>query len=558
MPDYGLNLSAAEVERAISGAHFFLVDSWGYTGKVNLQGDAYLNSANILNLGVENDLSVTGDSTVYGDLISFNNGNIANLNVTGNSFINNFTGQTNFNRVLATGSYSEISQIRGGLKISGNLNVNGNVSNTGLNYTFGNNFLLGNFYQTGENHLLGDSYQTGTARISGELYVNGIQITGGAVGGGGGSVNLTGDLFSAFTQKGQLIVGSGNGTGSFLGTGSNQSGYALVIDPSKPLGLEWREQQNSELQFFSENYGAYSTPTGFFPPNGFASVFSLTSASANANTSIVMTPKGEGGFKLGSTGQQSLLGDRAVDLQMFSDSGHATAMGDYSTIGGGLGNLVHSLGAFAVGGYNRIHSNSNYSFAGGRLNEISNSQESVALGSNNEIYESPKGISIGHENLNNAESYNLTLGHSARASRYGEIAIAGGSFAAIGDSQKSILQVKRITSNNTQSELFLDGSSKRAIIKTNSTCTFSIEIVGRRISNTESAAYLITGLIKNDAGTVSLVSSINKTVLGEDDATWDATAEADNTNKSLAIKVTGATDKTIRWGATVELREVLG
>lgn len=597
MPSYILNQPKDVIERAVSGAHFYFDDAWGFTGDTILIGSAYFDAAQILDASIQNNASITGDLNVYGDVFSYFNNNLARINVTGGAFVESFTGTTNFNKLIATGDYSEISHIRGGLKISGDLAVAGGISNTGNQSLLGNFYLLGDQFQTGENHLLGDYYQTGTSRISGALYVNGIQITGGAVG-GGSSVDLTGDIFSVFSQKGQLLIGSGNGTGSLLSTGTSQSGYSLFINPTSPLGLEWRLPTTSVgngLTFFKENYGRYATS----PSVENATILSTDSGT---NTSIVITPKGEGGFKIGTTGQLSPIGNRAVDLQMFSDSGDATAMGDFSVIGGGRDNLVHAFCGFAVGYQNKIQGASAYSFAGGESNYITESRDSVILGGGNEIRLGDYSVLMGNSNTATAsyskifgpsntcgsihgsivgstnaissglgrnsifgnscsitaETYNTALGRDSKATRYGEIAFAAGTFSSDGQSQGSILQSRGTTTNGTQTEIFLDGASKRITLASNSTHAFEIYVSARLTSGSanESAGYILTGLIKNDAGTVSLVGSLNKTVLGENDASWDVTAEADNTNDALVIKVTGASSKTIRWSAGTRLQEV--
>ena len=47
------------------------------------------------------------------------------------------------------------------------------------------------------------------------------------------------------------------------------------------------------------------------------------------------------------------------------------------------------------------------------------------------------------------------------------------------------------------------------------------------------------------------------TVLGEDDAAWDVTAEADKANGSLKFIVTGKSGMTVAWGADVRVIQVL-
>jgi hypothetical protein len=53
----------------------------------------------------------------------------------------------------------------------------------------------------------------------------------------------------------------------------------------------------------------------------------------------------------------------------------------------------------------------------------------------------------------------------------------------------------------------------------------------------------------------AIVGSVVKTVLAEDDATWDANVTADDTNDSLKITVTGPS-ASVRWVAFVRTVEV--
>ena len=110
------------------------------------------------------------------------------------------------------------------------------------------------------------------------------------------------------------------------------------------------------------------------------------------------------------------------------------------------------------------------------------------------------------------------------------------------------------TSNNTQAEIFVDGvASSRMTIATNTTWMFSAMVAAR--SATESAGYKIEGVIKNDGGTTSLVGTAVKTVFAEEDATWDITVEADDTNDALVFKVTGDSADSVVWEVTVNKTE---
>ena len=116
------------------------------------------------------------------------------------------------------------------------------------------------------------------------------------------------------------------------------------------------------------------------------------------------------------------------------------------------------------------------------------------------------------------------------------------------------------TSNNTQTEIFVDGvASSRMTISSDVTWMFEIKIAARRTdADNESAAYLFQGCIDNNAGTTALVGSLNKVVIAEDTAAWDVDVQADNTNDALIILVTGETAKTIRWTALVTIVEAAG
>ena len=84
-------------------------------------------------------------------------------------------------------------------------------------------------------------------------------------------------------------------------------------------------------------------------------------------------------------------------------------------------------------------------------------------------------------------------------------------------------------------------------------------VVARRVdADNESAAYEFVGCIDNNAGTTALVGSVTTTVVAEDTVGWDCAVTADNTNDALIITVTGEANKTIRWGARIELTEVTG
>ena len=99
------------------------------------------------------------------------------------------------------------------------------------------------------------------------------------------------------------------------------------------------------------------------------------------------------------------------------------------------------------------------------------------------------------------------------------------------------------------------------VLPNDSSWAFKILVVARRTdANDESAMYHFLGGIDRNASaaTTATVGNVSKTVIAEDTAQWDCDVDADTTNGSLRIQVTGQAAKTIRWVARIELVEVTG
>lgn len=167
-------------------------------------------------------------------------------------------------------------------------------------------------------------------------------------------------------------------------------------------------------------------------------------------------------------------------------------------------------------------------------------------------------VSIGSGNTATG-AVSLATGESSKATLYGQEAHAAGSFAAAGDAQSSRFVLRNTTSNATETELFLDGTSARIILGNNSAVYYTAYIVARRTDATGSeAAFKLEGLISRDANAASttLVGSRSRTIVTRPNANWIADVSADTTYGALSFKVTGQAGNTIRWVATVIATEV--
>ncbi len=92
-----------------------------------------MNYINASGLAVQNGLVVTGSQTTHGNATFFSFNNSANLSVTGSAYINNLTGSTRFNDIHVTGD----TVISGDIGHYGNFNSTGTTNITGSLYVNG-------------------------------------------------------------------------------------------------------------------------------------------------------------------------------------------------------------------------------------------------------------------------------------------------------------------------------------------------------------------------------------------------------------------------------------
>jgi len=241
-----------------------------------------------------------------------------------------------------------------------------------------------------------------------------------------------------------------------------------------------------------------------------------------------------------------------------------------SVIGGGFINAIESGVNFCtIGGgcNNRIQSGSFFAtIPGGRDNTIqgANNYSTIGGGEANTISANLFDTTIGGGRLNlilpNAHYATIPGGLRAQAASFGELAYASGRFTTNGDAQMSAYVLRQTTADATPTELFLDGATatQRMIVPKGGKWAFDILVIASS-STGATAGYQIKGVIKNVASTTALVGLAVTTSLAADagTATWMVSAQADNADGALAIKVTGAAATTIRWVATVRAAELI-
>ena len=107
--------------------------------------------------------------------------------------------------------------------------------------------------------------------------------------------------------------------------------------------------------------------------------------------------------------------------------------------------------------------------------------------------------------------------------------------------------------------VFKGGSLPNLTVRQNTTTSFVARISAYRTDVAgEGAAFKLEGVCRRQTtgGSIAVIGTVTKTVIGRDDATWDVSAGVDITNGRLEIEVTGAAGKTINWRSTVEFVDV--
>lgn len=314
---------------------------------------------------------------------------------------------------------------------------------------------------------------------------------------------------------------------------------------------------------------AADLPAATTSAQGAVELATVVEAATGTDTASAVTPAGlplrvvGAGWALKETDGDApggnSRGSGAVDLQSTRGVASQVASGVRSTIGGGYSNKASATHATVAGGASNMATAESATVGGGSSNAAIEAFATVPGGADNVAAGTSATVGGGYDNIAEANYATVVGGRQAHARLYGQQAAAAGQFAARGDAQRSDFVLRGATSDGTQTELFLDGATERLTIQDDTTWFFELRIAARRTdANGESAAYILQGCIDRNAGTVALVGSVTKTVLAEDTAAWDVSATADDTNKALAVKVTGEAGKAIRWVGHVGTVEVTG
>lgn len=201
---------------------------------------------------------------------------------------------------------------------------------------------------------------------------------------------------------------------------------------------------------------------------------------------------------------------------------------------------------------------------------------SIGVGDSGTLVSGNSSIGVG-EDVTASSTGTAAFGKYPIAARSGQLSTSSGKHntgAATDYSQFSVIQAFNITNDATATTLFIDGSAERILIPSNSAMMFDLKVFGVQqggASGTpgDTAAWHLTGVIKNISGTTALLDNLlwcdgtgtwsNIPAQRAQDAaaaTWSIAVTADNVNDALDIQVTGQANKDIYWNAVLTVNEL--
>jgi hypothetical protein len=354
----------------------------------------------------------------------------------------------------------------------------------------------------------------------------------------------------------------------------NGVSYDLSADRS------WTVGGGGGLTNWTESYSSATQST---------SQFIATNAATNVNAAI--TPKGNGALLCATpdatTAGGNSRGQYAVDLQRVRSTAAMVASGNYAVISGGQDNQATGTLSFIGGGFSNYgfnnyfvvcggYDNTNGATAGfvggGQSNNLTSGSYAVLVGGDTNYVNGNYGfLGGGYQNQLNEQFTSISGGRQANANLYGMQAYSAGQFTALADAQMATLQMRRAITGTAITELFLDGSSVRAILPTTNTLWMArIQIVaictaagnGTTVVGASYVSERHVGIKRLNTAT-SLVGSVQTIGTAQADATMSTsvvTITADDTNEALKVEFTppstAGTTTTFRVVATIELTQV--
>ena len=397
-------------------------------------------------------------------------------------------GHTGSLNLIGDGYFNYINA--SGLAVQNNLRVTGGSVNFGPHTGYGVNHLA-RIVSTGDSYL---KKVTGTLTVDGNIDLNGpIRTTG--------DLHVTGAIYI----NGQDVLSLANSTG-FL-TGDFASSFTGKGDILVGTGV-----------------GLYSV---------------ISTGGATSGNSLIFDPSSPTSYRLGEPVLANVL-TRFTEAS--TKVGGATSTSFFVSTGSNtnIGFAFNGSGNIIIGGSGTTNTfpSNNCFFYGENHGGSINSKYCSLFGSNG----------LMNSNITGA----VGIGNLAELHRNNEFCQGGGSYQSSIPGQgtsSSYIFLGRTTNSSTTVIGTVPLESSQVV--TISCLISAIEEDGSDGFGLNAAGYEVKACYKNDAGVVTLIGSQSKTVLGEENAAFDA-----NLNHSggdvIDISVNGDVSLPVRWAARVE------
>tara|TARA_A100001035_G_C27787378_1_gene505288 strand:+ start:8582 stop:10186 length:1605 start_codon:yes stop_codon:yes gene_type:complete len=323
-------------------------------------------------------------------------------------------------------------------------------------------------------------------------------------------------------------------------------------------------------------------------PNSTYHVSSLTSNAGSTNADVAIVPKGDGSLLAAVPDSAAAGGNKrgsnSVDLQTDRSFADHVCGSNYSVLSGGTGNKIGTGGGNNViaGGYgNEIDSGEyNSAICGGRMHDVVGSYATVLGGSG--AYTADNSLAFGSGSASGysaiclgdhtaSTDYSTCIGgyRGDSKGRTGVFVIPAGKNSNFGDAQYQIQNVKRQTTDATQTTLNADTQTSSSSVWN----TFRLAVnqmhvikgtcVAAKSDYSLAKAWDFTAVVKWENGTNApvIVGTPNINVLMEEtnSSTWDISLDILTYSTAIAsfvVKVTGQASTTIDWLCTLHSTEL--
>jgi hypothetical protein len=388
-----------------------------------------------------------------------------------------------------------------------------------------------------------------------EVENGGLISVGKNVGGSGTQSTATIRVISGDTNTGLALVPKG--TGAI--TAQVPDGTAAGGDARGSRAVDLQMSRTSANQVASANNSVLIGGTN----NRASGVGGAVVVGGNNNVSSeTYTAVIGGGSNSATNGFAAVIGG----------SGN-TSSGSYAFIGGGQNNSASNTSSSVIGGSGNTATQRSAVVVGGQNNTASMFESAVIGGVNNSA-SGANSVVVGGSNNSSAAERSVVIGSdNGLAHLKRQVVFPTGLISVRGDNQRSQIGMWALLTTNAQTELFIDGTSEKAVLSLSGTtnarvwnariqCVAIVTAQGNGTVTaglTHSETYDIV-IKRTSAGTVIVGSNPIGVIRVSEMSTASFTVDADTTNNALRIRFTppsgAGSTTTIRAAATAYLTEL--